>query len=398
MHFSADPTSSGGVEFSDLDAWSANEAVTHTHNAGKKILISIGGWGSWSMFNRVIRYDSLRAVFIQSLIDFMNQYGYDGLDIDAEPINNAGRWQTFIRELRAAMPPGKLLTCAVMTEDVAVAAVHEEFDQINIMTYDMSGAWPGWVTWHNAPIYNGGKTFPSTDGPLPSADLFVDMLISAGVPKEKIGIGLDWYGYAWKGGAGTPTGGATAPYQEYTSDPNVEANIPYHDIKSRWPNVGEKWDASAQAAYLSIDATGSSNDFFVSFDNEQTGQAKIDYVRQKGLGGIIVWELGGGYQPGANPPDRLSRALKAAYGGGIPPDTTEPPIPEPEPCDTVFVEQPDSIAYWLGFRDGSALADTIFIPVIQYDTLFVTMHDTVFVSSGKDTVYIIPKRFEVIVQ
>lgn len=397
MHFSVDPTRTGGVVFSDITNWSVNQAVMHAHNAEKKILISVGGWGSDNLFRGATRAEYL-DIFVSNLVAFIELHDYDGIDLDWEPIEAPAKFNNLVVALRKAMPSDKLLTCAVMTEDLAVAAVHEHFDQINIMTYDLSGPWPGWVTWHNAPIYNGGNTFYSTGRLLPSADMYVDQLISAGVPKEKIGIGLDWYGYAWHGGSGTPTGGVTAPYQQYTTDPIRDQQIGYYQIKDRWSNVPETWDVDAQAAYLSIDAASNTDDYFISFDNEQTGQAKIDYVREKGIGGLIVWELGGGYRPGEVQPDMLLQALKASYGGDIPSDTTEPPIPEPEPCDTVFVEQSDSVAYWLGFRDGQALADTILVS-IPVDTVYLpSPPDTILVPSGHDTLYVIPKRFEVIIK
>ena len=66
--------------------------------------------------------------------------------------------------------------------------------------------------WHNAAIYDGGARFPS-GGLVPSSDGMVGSYISAGVPASKIGIGIDFYGYAWNGGDGTSTGGATEPRQ-----------------------------------------------------------------------------------------------------------------------------------------------------------------------------------------
>jgi hypothetical protein len=72
------------------------------------------------------------------------------------------------------------------------------------------------------------------------------------------------------------------------------------------------WDATAQAAYISV-ATGSGK--FVSLDNAQTMAAKADYIKLKGIGGMIIWELGGGYrasQP-AGQRDELLQAVKKAF-------------------------------------------------------------------------------------
>jgi chitinase len=76
------------------------------------------------------------------------------------------------------------------------------------------------------------------------------------------------------------------------------------------------WDADAEAVYLSIDAAGAANDKFVSYDDEQTAQAKVAYVRNRNIGGLIVWELSGGYRPTqpAGQRDPLLQALRQAAG------------------------------------------------------------------------------------
>jgi chitinase len=56
------------------------------------------------------------------------------------------------------------------------------------------------------------------------------------------------------------------------------------------------WDSAAQAAYLSLDNSGSANDKFISYDDEHACQGKISYARNHRLGGVMIWELGSGYR------------------------------------------------------------------------------------------------------
>jgi autotransporter-associated beta strand protein len=77
------------------------------------------------------------------------------------------------------------------------------------------------------------------------------------------------------------------------------------------------WDTAAQACYLGIDNTGSTNDHFISYDDEHTCQAKVIYARSRGIGGVMIWELGEGYrssQP-AGERDPLLQAVKRALFG-----------------------------------------------------------------------------------
>ena len=139
--------------------------------------------------------------------------------------------------------------------------------------------------------------------------------LAAGIPASKLGIGIDFYGYVWNGGNGTTTGGVTKPRQTWTSDPWVQGNVPYYTImQDYYQPQYYNWDDAAKASYLSIDDTGSTNDKFISYDDEKTVQAKFDYARTKGIGGLIIWELGGGYRANqsAGQKDVLLQAVKNA--------------------------------------------------------------------------------------
>ncbi|HYQ87074.1 MAG TPA: glycosyl hydrolase family 18 protein, partial [Bacteroidota bacterium] len=156
----------------------------------------------------------------------------------------------------------------------------------------------------------------------------VDGFTAAGIAAGKIGIGIDFYAYVWSGGSGTPAGGATEPRQSWSSAPSVQSNLPYSSMmQTYYQPQYVRWDASAQAAYLDIDNAGSANDKFISYDDETTCQKKVQYTRDKGIGGVIIWELGGGYLPASFPNrDRLLQAVKQALGGGGTPAIPAAPV------------------------------------------------------------------------
>ena len=218
--------------------------------------------------------------------------------MDWEPVQEVQAYLAFVRELRQNFPSSSLLVTAVMTgtDRAVLAKVAPYVDQINLMTYDMAGAWPGWVTWHNSPLYDGGAVFQSTGGLLPSIDQVVRDKLAGGVPASKLGIGIDFYGYVWRGGDGTNTGGVTRPVQGWKTDPDVKANIPYFQIMESYYRSHASWDSSAEASYIGIDNPGSARDEFISFDNERSVLAKSEYVRKMGLGGVIIYDLGAGYR------------------------------------------------------------------------------------------------------
>jgi chitinase len=321
IHFAIRPNADGTLNAGGFSEQAQILAtVQAVHRAGKKILIAVGGWWCRDVFEGAMS-SSNRPGFINNLVDFMVSNGYDGIDIDMEDMQpqDAADYIAFIKGLRFRLDqlnPRPLLTAAVGWEYPTFASLKNEFDQINLMTYDFSGAWGGWVVWHNSPIYNGNQTLRN-GAPLPSADSYVNRMLALGVPANKIGIGIDFYGYVWSGGNGTPTGGVTEPTQRWSTPPAVQANVPYSIIMDTYyERAYLRWDSLAQASYLSIDKPGSSDDKFISFDSDISCQRKVKYAMTKGLGGVIIWELGGGWRPSTPIPDYLLQAVKAALSTG----------------------------------------------------------------------------------
>ncbi len=138
---------------------------------------------------------------------------------------------------------------------------------------------------------------------------FVENIIS--VMQEWGFDGIDFYGYVWQGGSGTDTGGVTRPNQRWRNAPVVTDNVPYHEIMDKYyePEYFH-WDEDAQAAYLSIDRPGSSDDLFISFEEEKAVEKKIKYALKQQLGGVFIWELAGGYQQN-KPPGRRDLLLRS---------------------------------------------------------------------------------------
>jgi chitinase len=314
-HFSFTPNGDGSLNTTDNGMTAAKSAavIAAAHAAGKQVLISIGGAGTHAGFQQAISA-SKRDGFVQALVTEALARGYDGIDVDMEPIEagDVSNFVAFVKALRIALDqaaPGKLLTTAASSTPVPFVQLVAELDQINVMTYDLSGAWPGWETWHNSALFDGGLVFQSTGAPLPSCDGIAKNWAAAGIPKHKLGIGIDFYGYVWNG--------ANGPNQSIAGV-SVDANVSYSQIMSTYFSSGaKKWHDAAQAPYLSIGSAGSASAKFVSYDDEQSCQKKIEYVKSEGLGGLIIWELGGGYLPSApaGQRDPLLQAVRSAAFG-----------------------------------------------------------------------------------
>jgi chitinase len=297
------PKPDGTVE--GITAAQSKQLIDLAHSAGCKVVVSMGGENSGPSFTPNLS-DTMRPVLVRNLVALVVSRQYDGVDIDMEPIQDSdiSGYTRFITELRAglnAARPGLLLTTAVGWQPKLFAALQSQFDQINVMTYCESGPWQGWSTWHNAALY-GASSPMSSGAPYPSDDAEIQSYLKAGVSASKLGLGIPFFGEVWSG--------ATAPKQSVQGVTMAETD--YHEIVNDYaPRAQAHWDTEADAPYLSLIAENQ----FVSYDDARSCADKVTYALRRGLGGVMIWEIAGGYmalQPRGHRQDLLKAVVAAA--------------------------------------------------------------------------------------
>ena len=70
---------------------------------------------------------------------------------------------------------------------------------------------------------------------------------------------------------------------------DVDSCVPPYKVIRSQSGWTDYWDSEAQASY----AYNTLSQQFVSFDNVRAIEAKRTYAAQKGLGGFMLWYLGG---------------------------------------------------------------------------------------------------------
>jgi chitinase len=315
------PTTSGGVlEHFDIDNTNgpimARNLSTRAHEAGRKAVLMLGGAGEHAGFVGAAS-SANRATFVGNLISTMDSLGYDGIDVDWEPINAEDRAPllALLQALRTARP-NMILTIPVGwvnsnfpgSIDSWYATVAGVVDQMNLMTYDMAGPYSGWVTWHSSALLDNQPNHPS------SVASSVQAYRNVGVAAAKLGIGIGFYGTCWRG--------ATGPRQTIGSGVSLVASdntMSWANIMSLYYDAGaRRWDDLAKVPYLTFTTPkGPSQCNYVSYDDEQSIAEKGAHVKANGLGGAIIWTIGQGHLPNA-PAGSQDPVLKAAYNAIVP--------------------------------------------------------------------------------
>jgi GH18 family chitinase len=322
VHFSAHINADGSLDYTSeqIDATKRAAALSLAHQNNVPILFSVNSWQD--TYNPILADASKRQTLITALITVLNE-GYDGLDLDLEPITPYGsevnaNYEVFVTELHARMKQeynavGKktpllarpLLAVAAGPDGrdaKLLARLQDKIDQINIMSYNQATVWEE-VTWHDSALYDGGKVYPSTGGKVSSVDAFLKKYIAAGIPASKLGLGISLEIRIWQGGTVTAsTNGVTAPMQTWTAVPkDWTSGTPLESVaqlmQNRYQPQYYHWDKDARVPYLSIDNTGSANDLFISYNDPRSVTEKVNYIKQNGLGGLMLWHLRLDYQP-----------------------------------------------------------------------------------------------------
>ena len=297
------------VNVKDSLAWLTNIETDSTNfrklntlkkiNPVLKILISLGGW-SWSEnFSDAALTESSRKKFASSCVDIVNEYHLDGVDIDWEypgipgekgniyRVEDKENFTLMFKEIREELDKlskekGKtyLLTTAVpdfqqFMDANEMGKAQQYLDYVNLMTYDFYTS--GNLAGHHSNL------FPSESYEKErSVQKAFDLYTKAGVPAEKLVLGIPFYGRTWI----------------MKSEENHGINRPvdtvmrgggFTFIKDSLVNkkgFTRYWDENAKMPYL----FNKNNNQLVAYDDEESVKYKCEYVIENNMAGIMFWQ------------------------------------------------------------------------------------------------------------
>ncbi|UJR35173.1 hypothetical protein I4U23_027940 [Adineta vaga] len=315
-------------EEDDLKGWTANSKGMYERilklketNPDLRVLLSVGGWTHASRgFNEVSKTAANIKTFVKNSVKFLRDNKFDGLDLDweypgakdqgAEPHSKTGYTKlvkklsrVFAREAERTGQEKLLLTCATAAARHRIEAGYEVeevckyFDFISVMTYDYHGSWDG-KTGHNSPLYamrNERKKFREWN-----INSSMHVWEELGCPKEKLNIGLSAYGRAFSlfGETGMSNGkpkskkkssigvkASAAEAGKYTREAGVLAYYEICELLQNNPNNRVFWHRQMSVPYVS------SKTLWIGFDNVRSVTLKMQFLKEQGYGGVIIWSL-----------------------------------------------------------------------------------------------------------
>ena len=280
-----------------------------------KVMIACGGWGGSGGFSDMAATSENRKKFVESTIEFLKEYDLDGLDMDWEYPGMYGAGNPYrpedrenithlMRELREAMDAtGKKLVLTFASAGwknyynyVELEEVMKYADYMNVMTYDNVGGGTPYTAHHT----NLGWVMPEHIKNTPaesiteergyeldprSAEKIINFCIDKGVDPKQIVIGGAFYGKGWEGVSPDNNG----LYQSHEGGFRVGS---YSIIIKEYENKNgfvRYWDPIAKAPFL----YNKEEKKFITYEDKMSINLKTEYAIEKGLGGIMFWQLRG---------------------------------------------------------------------------------------------------------
>lgn len=235
-------------------------------NPDLKVMLSVGGWGS-GRFSEMAATAENRNAFARDCKRIVEEFGLDGIDIDWEYPTQGGagissspddtkNFTLLMQTLRKTLGRKQLLTAATVSsaQYIDFRACVPYMDFVNVMAYDMAD-----------PSHHHAALYPSSVSGYCTSSQAVENHLKAGVPKEKLVMGIPFYGKGKRDDEGlrlfNRTGKLPTGYEE-------------------------RWDEKGQVPYRVNDK----GEFVWGYENKRSLVAKCQYILDNNLRGGMYWD------------------------------------------------------------------------------------------------------------
>ncbi|KAF2649566.1 glycoside hydrolase family 18 protein, partial [Lophiostoma macrostomum CBS 122681] len=278
-------------------------ALKNAHQ-GLQTYISVGGWSftdpgptrtAWSTMSSS---SDNRGKFISGLKSFMNEFGFDGVDLDWEypqaddrggAQGDKANYVALVKEMRSAFGSKYGITVTLPTsywylQHFDLRGLEANVNWFNLMSYDLHGVWDA----QSKEV--GPFIAPHTN--LTEIDLGLDLLWRAGVDPKNVVLGQGWYGRSFTlkdSSCNTPN--AICQFSSGANPGPCSNAAGILDLQEIKDIVSKKklhptWDKKAGVKWITWDSSQ-----WVSYDDDDTFQQKREFSNNRCLGGTMVWAM-----------------------------------------------------------------------------------------------------------
>ena len=234
----------------------SRELTSKAHQAGVKVLVSLGGWGWDKQFASIVSKPQAEDRYAKSVMAIVDENDYDGIDLDWEYPDTeqeivgferlTRRFRKELDALGAKKGRPMVVTMAASSNPGTLKWLGKEFlletmDWINVMTYDFTGDWTNYAG-HHSPLFASSKQ--PGGSPRSTESTMKYLLEERGLPADRLAVGIPLYGRGF---------GVAEPYA--STKGAKKTGIPRGDYKNLHPLANQqgwtrKWDDETKNPWL----------------------------------------------------------------------------------------------------------------------------------------------------
>ncbi|PKY00152.1 chitinase [Aspergillus campestris IBT 28561] len=275
-----------------------------TRQRDLKVWIAIGGWAmndpgpTRTTFSDLAASIEHQDIFFESLVTFLVNNNFDGVDLDWEyPVadDRGGKPEdyknmvTLMKRLRERLnQTGRHYGISITLpasywylRGFDLTNIEPHIDWFNVMTYDIHGLWDRNVT------SIGSYALAHTN--LTEINMGLELLWRNNVNPARVVMGLGFYGRSYTmADSGCMASGC--PFKDparpgrCTGQEGILAGYEINDIIKKGGKV--TYDKEAAVKIVTWD-----NDQWVSWDDAESLKVKLDFANKRCLGGTMVWAV-----------------------------------------------------------------------------------------------------------
>ena len=267
-------TATGG--YTTIRGWDTTPIIAYAHQRGVKVTLTVTNFG-YDQNDKLLSDTVKQERMITTLISLLKSRSGDGVNFDLESVRNTQRTNmvSFMRRasarIKAELPAAEISMASPAVDwggawDLAQLA--QACDYLIVMGY--AYYWSGSST--------AGPVAP-LEGESSNVTRTIDTYLAAGVPPEKLLLGVPWYGLDWPVVSGVRKSTATAAASSRT----------YVVAEPMAMTYGKVFDGLTKVPWVSYASGAAWRQIW--YDDSLSLALKYNLVNTRALAGIGIWAL-----------------------------------------------------------------------------------------------------------
>ncbi|CAL2033216.1 unnamed protein product [Caenorhabditis brenneri] len=302
--------------------------------SGAKVMVSVGGNDNSEHFTTIMASARRRKKLINQIILFITEHQIEGVNLfwEQPPESHKFKYSKFLKNLRLKLSEQEkkddkkyILSLVVPRAGIGnwesgfdLDVIIENVDFINVLTMDYYAPWPshsGTPVGPSAPLYSGVGLKSHYN-----VNHTMQYYICETRRPDKFNIIIPFYIRLWRN-----VNERLKPESEvFRNVELIDGKVEGTPYMSKWTVdhegwklVPASWDQETRTSFIFDHAART----FLTFENDRSLAAKMDYVNEMNLGGVWIWSIHTDDDTLLN--SIVSRSLRhEAYGN----DSTIPPV------------------------------------------------------------------------